>query len=38
MKTGGSCPLNSIALKRTKIVYNSGLTECSRVKCVLIHL
>ena len=30
-----TCPLNPIALRKAKIVYNFGLSECNRVKEVL---
>ena len=35
----GHTMFNPIALKKAKIVYNFGLSECNRVKhCKLLHL
>ena len=32
-----TCPSNPIALRKAKIVYNFGLSECNTVKAVLMR-
>ena len=29
-------PFNPIALRKAQIVYNFGLSECNRVKCIML--
>ena len=31
-------PINPAALRKTKIVYNFGLSECNKVKCFIFSL